>query len=198
MRGRRGWGLVPILVGALAYECEARYGRLLAPYLEDPATLFVVSSDFCHWGTRFGFTFHAKERVRRGAGGRPGTRACISTFHRSLSVTRRDPQGTLPSAAPWLPWPAGPQGLIHESVEWLDRQGMALIEGLDPAAFQAYLQRYGNTICGRHPIAVFLQALQHCATRHALRFTKYAQSQRVTHGRESSVSYASAIVTAAV
>ena len=96
------------------------------------------------------------------------------------------------------PSPAGwaVQGLIHESVEWLDRLGMGVIEGQDPAAFQAYLRRYGNTICGRHPIAVFLQALQHCTTRHALRFTRYDQSQRVTHSRESSVSYAAAVVTA--
>ena len=27
-----------------------------------------------------------------------------------------------------------------------------------PDEFQAYLQQYRNTICGRHPIAVLLQA----------------------------------------
>ena len=34
----------------------------------------------------------------------------------------------------------------------LDRQGMDLIESLDPAGFSAYLKKLGNTICGRHPI----------------------------------------------
>mmetsp|Transcript_3541 Transcript_3541/g.3310 ORF Transcript_3541/g.3310 Transcript_3541/m.3310 type:complete len:160 (-) Transcript_3541:24-503(-) len=48
--------LVPIMVGNLKNKAEEDYGKLLAPYLRDPGTLFVVSSDFCHWGSRFGFT----------------------------------------------------------------------------------------------------------------------------------------------
>ncbi|KAJ2005856.1 hypothetical protein GGI04_002074, partial [Coemansia thaxteri] len=48
--------LVPILVGNLSLERERAYGRLLAEYLEDEENLFVVSSDFCHWGSRFRYT----------------------------------------------------------------------------------------------------------------------------------------------
>lgn len=61
--------LVPILIGALSPEAEASYGKLLAPYLEDPATLFVISSDFCHWGRRFNYTYYDKTQgqVPRGA-----------------------------------------------------------------------------------------------------------------------------------
>ena len=29
---------------------------------EDPKTLFVISSDFCHWGQRFGYTFYDKSK----------------------------------------------------------------------------------------------------------------------------------------
>ena len=94
--------------------------------------------------------------------------------------------------APCLP----PQGPIHACVEWLDRAGMALIEAQDAAGFQAYLKRYGNTICGRHPTAVLLHALQHCASRHSVRFAKYDQSHRCTGEQDSSVSYAAAVVTA--
>ena len=43
---------------------EAHYGRLLAPYLEDPAHVFIVSSDFCHWGTRFNYVFYERSRAR--------------------------------------------------------------------------------------------------------------------------------------
>jgi len=50
--------LVPIMVGALNHQGEARYGRLLAPYLDDPGNLFIISSDFCHWGNRFSYTFY--------------------------------------------------------------------------------------------------------------------------------------------
>jgi predicted class III extradiol MEMO1 family dioxygenase len=33
---------------------------------------------------------------------------------------------------------------------------MQLIETLEPVDFKNYLKQYDNTICGRHPIAVFL------------------------------------------
>lgn len=36
-------------------------------------------------------------------------------------------------------------------------QGMDIIETLDAPAFTEYLKKYGNTICGRHPIGVLLQ-----------------------------------------
>ena len=50
---RRGkFTVVPILVGSLANDKEQLYGELLAPYLADPDNLFVISSDFCHWGRR--------------------------------------------------------------------------------------------------------------------------------------------------
>ena len=39
------------------------YGQLLAKYADDPRTLFIVSSDFCHWGTRFHYTFTDKSKV---------------------------------------------------------------------------------------------------------------------------------------
>jgi len=49
---------VPILVGSLNPEQEAQYGSLLSPYLMDPTNLFVISSDFCHWGQRFSYTYY--------------------------------------------------------------------------------------------------------------------------------------------
>ncbi|KAI8615204.1 hypothetical protein BC830DRAFT_1123850 [Chytriomyces sp. MP71] len=48
--------IVPILVGTLSAAKQALYGRILSPYLANPSCLFVVSSDFCHWGTRFRYT----------------------------------------------------------------------------------------------------------------------------------------------
>eukprot|EP00974_Lingulodinium_polyedra_P090759 8802485-Lingulodinium_polyedra.AAC.1 len=43
--------VVPIMIGATEPQAEEKYGRILAPYLEDEANFFVVSSDFCHWGS---------------------------------------------------------------------------------------------------------------------------------------------------
>ena len=88
-------------------------------------------------------------------------------------------------------------GAIHESVEQLDRLGMRLIEGGDHAAFCAYIEEFGNTICGRHPIGVLMQALSSCRTSFTTRFTRYAQSSQAVTEADSSVSYASAVCEAA-
>ncbi|XP_037072805.1 protein MEMO1-like isoform X2 [Pollicipes pollicipes] len=141
--------IVPVLVGSLTPEKEARYGRLLAPYLADPANLFVVSSDFCHWGQRFRYV-------------NGGDRA---------------------------------NGHIHEFIQQLDREGMDIIESLDPAKFTQYLQRTGNTICGRHPIGVLLNAAAALRSsrrppRMAFKFLCYRQSDRCRTPADSSVSYA--------
>lgn len=47
-------------------------------------------------------------------------------------------------------------GAIHKSIEALDKMGMDIIETGDPEAFEQYLLEFDNTICGRHPISVFL------------------------------------------
>ncbi|KAJ3041079.1 hypothetical protein HDV00_009979 [Rhizophlyctis rosea] len=149
--------IIPVLVGSIQANKEEKYGRLLAPYLADPHNLFVVSSDFCHWGRRFDYTFKGE-------------------LHKADS-----------------PPP------IHKCIEALDREGMSIIEKIDPAAFTAYLKRTRNTICGRHPIGVLLNATSKVLgetgkKRAEIKFTHYSQSSKVTSERDSSVSYASAYV----
>ncbi len=60
------------------------------------------------------------------------------------------------------PSPSTPQGAIHDSIQWLDHMGMGIIEQGDAAAFRQYLKQYGNTICGRRPISVFLNVWEGC------------------------------------
>ncbi|XP_025105159.1 protein MEMO1-like isoform X3 [Pomacea canaliculata] len=61
MESRRNqFTIIPILVGSLSPEKEQQYGAILSSYLADPENLFVVSSDFCHWGKRFNYTFYDK------------------------------------------------------------------------------------------------------------------------------------------
>lgn len=55
---RHQFTIVPILVGSISPDVEATYGEILAPYLADSQNLFVVSSDFCHWGKRFSYTHY--------------------------------------------------------------------------------------------------------------------------------------------
>ncbi|KAF9662101.1 hypothetical protein SADUNF_Sadunf18G0018300 [Salix dunnii] len=137
--------VVPILVGALHTDDEAMYGRLLAKYVDDPTNFFSVSSDFCHWGSRFHYTHYDKK--------------------------------------------CGP---IHKSIEALDRMGMDIIETGNADAFKQYLSEYDNTICGRHPISVFLHMSRNCSTKIKIKFLRYEQSSQCKTMRDSSVSYASA------
>lgn len=51
-------------------------------------------------------------------------------------------------------------GPIHKSIEALDKMGMDIIETGDPDAFKKYQQDFDNTICGRHPISIFLHVSQ--------------------------------------
>eukprot|EP00236_Picocystis_salinarum_P003738 CAMPEP_0183829256 /NCGR_PEP_ID=MMETSP0807_2-20130328/3212_1 /TAXON_ID=88271 /ORGANISM="Picocystis salinarum, Strain CCMP1897" /LENGTH=289 /DNA_ID=CAMNT_0026074463 /DNA_START=161 /DNA_END=1030 /DNA_ORIENTATION=- len=53
--------LVPIMVGSLTAINEKKYGKILAPYLEEPENFFIISSDFCHWGRRFNYTFYDRK-----------------------------------------------------------------------------------------------------------------------------------------
>jgi len=58
--------LVPILVGNTSEAAEKLYGEILAPYLADPTSVFVISSDFCHWGSRFDYTYYVSEDGSKG------------------------------------------------------------------------------------------------------------------------------------
>jgi len=146
MKGK-DFTIVPIMVGNLSPEMEAHVGTRLAPYLADEGNLFVVSSDFCHWGQRFRYTYYNQE-----------------------------------------------DGLIHKSIENLDKRGMAIIEQQDIGGFTKYLKETKNTICGRHPISVMLNALNVSPSEYTVKFVRYAQSSACKNMADSSVSYASAII----
>jgi AmmeMemoRadiSam system protein B len=44
------------MVGQLNGQKEAKIASLLTPLFLNPRVLFIISSDFCHWGTRFRYT----------------------------------------------------------------------------------------------------------------------------------------------
>lgn len=54
--GDREFTIVPIFVGSLKGNLGQVYGKIFAPYFQDEENFFVISSDFCHWGSRFGYT----------------------------------------------------------------------------------------------------------------------------------------------
>ncbi|CAF4320094.1 unnamed protein product [Rotaria sp. Silwood2] len=153
---RKDFQLIPILVGSLDSSKLEKYGQLLASYLCDSKNLFVISSDFCHWGRRFSYTPHN---------------------------------------------PA--DGEIWQYIEKLDHKGMELIEKLNLPDFHTYLRSTDNTICGRYPISLLLATIEQSKKvvpssqfpKFSMQFVKYAQSSHVKKSNDSSVSYASAVLT---
>ncbi|KAK4472444.1 hypothetical protein MN116_003697 [Schistosoma mekongi] len=151
-RHQGGFSVVPILVGYLTPEREAVYGQIFARYLSDPENFFVISSDFCHWGKRFQYTYYDQSK-----------------------------------------------GPIWQSIQALDETGMQIIERLAASEFTSYLDQYGNTICGRHPIGVLLQTVASLRTNapnnnFSMKFVRYTQSERCNNMNQSSVSYAAGVL----
>lgn len=48
--------ILPLMVGSLVTKSEDNYGKALAPILSRANIFTVISSDFCHWGSRFRYT----------------------------------------------------------------------------------------------------------------------------------------------
>jgi AmmeMemoRadiSam system protein B len=90
--------------------------------------------------------------------------------------------------------PSNPETPIHAYISEMDHAGMRMIEDCDLNGFKRYLNETRNTICGRNPIRVLLALLQK-SNHFKTRFVKYAQSSAVTSPQDSSVSYATAVVS---
>lgn len=157
--------LVPIMVGDTSPKVERELGALLAPYLSDPSNIFVISSDFCHWGSRFSYTYY---QPREGA-------AVMLRSSTASSATRDYP--------------------IHESIKAVDFESMDAVESGLHENFVEQLGRTGNTVCGRHPIGVFMAAVERAQLgdgKGRFKFVRYERSSEVVRADDSSVSYCSA------
>jgi hypothetical protein len=90
-------------------------------------------------------------------------------------------------------------GPIHKSIEEMDKEGMQLIASGDPFAFSGYLKRTKNTICGRHPISVFMWAAHFSKLTFnkslVIEPTHYEQSSQCVNKNDSSVSYGVLVAT---
>jgi MEMO1 family protein len=152
----RDVSIVPILVGSLSPEREAHYGRILSKYLSDPSNFFVVSSDFCHWGQRFRYTYYDKscgeihQSIQR-----------LDQQVSKLFVNDSKLRNFLLSFGSSFSWMLS---IFICFILFFVLQGMSIIETLDTSGFTEYLKKYGNTICGRHPIGVLLN-VKHTALK---------------------------------
>ena len=47
--------IVPVIVGVIDEKLAEEYGKRFSKYFDDENTVFIISSDFCHWGPHFAY-----------------------------------------------------------------------------------------------------------------------------------------------
>jgi len=154
--------LVPIMVGSTNVEKEKEYGKLLATYLAQKENLFVISSDFCHWGSRFSFTYYNKDN-RRLTSSTPKATYANPPIHKAIETLDKEGMRLIES------------GDYRAFTNYLRDTGNTIC-GRHPI---------GVTMCA-------LTELEKQGITGKWAFIKYAQSSHVEEIRESSVSYVSA------
>ncbi|KAF7544125.1 hypothetical protein G7Z17_g10201 [Cylindrodendrum hubeiense] len=122
--------IVPLLIGSNNGDAEKAVGRALLPYIKDPDNAFIVSSDFCHWGSHFRYMVYSP----------------TSSPSNLIKLQKGDPK---PTGRP-----------IHETIRAVDEAAIDAVKSGSHDAFLDNLQQTRNTVCGRHPIGVMMAALE--------------------------------------
>ncbi|CUM63966.1 uncharacterized protein PRCAT00001554001 [Priceomyces carsonii] len=167
--------IIPIMISGMDPNLNSEIAKALQPYFENEENHFIISSDFCHWGPRFGYT----EYLKNGETESPTAKSLISLT--SLKQLKSD-------------FP------IHKSIENLDKAAMRIATDGSYEAWSDYIQATGNTICGQKPVGVVLKLLEEYKKKQAtdkdisFSWIGYSQSNKVTRISDSSVSYASGYV----
>ncbi|OJD16985.1 AmmeMemoRadiSam system protein B [Emergomyces pasteurianus Ep9510] len=167
--------LVPMMVGSTSPATEAAFGALLAPYLADETNAFIISSDFCHWGMRFGYTYYVPDAPVPAPGlplsypklpipSPPPSPSSTADADVSESAARKaidavSGGGAFKARNKMLNGGAGVP-YIHESISACDVACMRAIASGETELFLDVLKKTGNTVCGRHPIGVVMAGLE--------------------------------------
>ncbi|KAI5957035.1 hypothetical protein CANMA_004448 [Candida margitis] len=164
--------IIPILISGMDLELSNELVDALYPYIQDEENHFIISSDFCHWGSRFGYT---KVLANRDA-----TLDSLETDIHSLRYS------------------LGSQDIpVYQSIEMLDRMALQIASKGSASEWREYIRVSGNTICGQKPIAVMLQLLEQYGLKEGgdvFKWIGYSQSNHAKSPKDSSVSYAAGYV----
>ncbi|AAS54811.2 AGR321Wp [Eremothecium gossypii ATCC 10895] len=166
--------IVPILISYNSTEVDYAIGKILIEYLQCDDTAVIVSSDFCHWGRRFGYTGYVSSVEDIQDAVADGTE--IETLTTRSKMDHHSIQ-------------------IYKSIELLDRYAMDILGQMADSRekyqiWKDYLEVTGNTICGEKPIGVLLCAFSYVNTPLSFHWCGYSQSSEVKSLEDSSVSYA--------
>ena len=58
---KKNFSIIPMVIGDGNLKKNIELGKCLYNLYEDPKTLFVISSDFCHWGKDFDYIYYNKK-----------------------------------------------------------------------------------------------------------------------------------------
>jgi hypothetical protein len=58
---KRKLSIIPMVIGDGNLSANTQLAKCLYNLYEDPKTLFVISSDFCHWGPNFDYVYYNKK-----------------------------------------------------------------------------------------------------------------------------------------
>lgn len=181
--------IVPIIVGVLNQAEEKRYGDIFAQYVKDPGNIFIISSDFCHWGRNYSYApQYIDGKLRNPYGHSPAS----DLSHVDLGF------GVKPQTSETEDKDAAPPPL-HEIIKKLDEMAMGAIESGSQENFHLVISRTRNTVCGSHPIGVVMAALEAVTGEEGFadgkgkfKFIQYQRSGLVVDKKDYSVSYAAA------
>lgn len=164
--------IIPILISGMDSELQSELVDALLPFVGNEENHFIISSDFCHWGSRFGYTKILTNKS-----------ATLDSLEADIHSLR------FSSMLKDIP--------VHEGIELLDRMALQIATKGSASEWKEYIRVSGNTICGQKPIAVILQLLEKYRSNESgdvFEWLGYSQSNPARSSKDSRVSYASGYV----
>lgn len=164
---------------------EKAIANILLPYVHDESNAFIISSDFCHWGKAFRYTAYT-----------PNIKD-LSAVTTGLSYNQSLRDKELEEEHDWdelrntelvdltsfnSKTELKKDVTIADSVEFLDRQGLAVLSLGDPEQWDEYITTTKNTICGERPLSVLLNTISSARQEK----TKQSNGTSVTNGNSNS------------
>lgn len=178
--------VTPILVGELSKNDQAGVAAILAPLFASKENLFVISTDFCHWGSRFRYTKHYQPEMFPSIDDAVRAMDLEGTRH----LANRDVVG-------WEKYLKETGNTIcGRSPLSLLLRTMNVSETPEPkqssstGIFGSLFNRKSSTSAGEAPEGTAAVGSQ----RYDVAFVHYAKSGHLDSEADSSVSYASAVV----
>lgn len=165
--------IIPIMISHGDSTFDEEVSSILSKYLADDENTFVVSSDFCHWGARFGYTAYTPT----------GSIESLTSLKANSKIPKEGFE-------------------IHEAIEHLDKLATKVASKGSSKLWKEYIETTRNTICGQHPIRLVLRSIELVREQGRsndwgqFQWIGYAQSSQVISPAESSVSYASGYAVA--